>query len=118
MIKSLLFIVLFAMTSWMNAQETYPNLVKGDIVILGNPKGSDYHYIDFPRKNSIIKRGAIANFNALIGKKLVVEHIETNKTGTVVASLKRKDGQKFFRFFPTVKANLNGALNSGEIKLF
>lgn len=107
---------LAAMTT-SHAQESTQILVEGDIVTLGEPQGSDYQHIDFPRKNFIIKHGAIANFNALVGKKLVVEGIEMNKNGTPEAVLRRKDGLKFFRFYPTVTADVQGALVDGELKI-
>jgi hypothetical protein len=42
------------------------NIQKGDLLILGNTSSSGYQHIDFPKKNIIIKKGAIAKFYALI----------------------------------------------------
>lgn len=98
------------------AQETSHNLRKGDVVILADRKGTAYRHLDFPRKNIIIKRGAIADFNNLIGKKLVVERIETTTDGITIAVLKRKDGLNFFRFYPRVRADIEKALTEGELK--
>lgn len=98
------------------AQE-YHQLNKGDIVTLGYPNGPDYQYLDFPRKNIIIKRGAIPTFNALIGKKLVVDQIETDKKGKTRAVLRRKDGLNFFKFYPTFTADVEGALADGELRI-
>lgn len=114
--KSFLLMVFLAAPPLINAQETPQILVEGDIVTLGTPKGSDYRAIDFPRKNIIIKRGAIPNFNALIGEKLVVKRIEEDKNGIKQAILRRKDGLNFFRFYPTVRVEIAEAMESGEIK--
>lgn len=91
-------------------------LAEGDIVTLGAPHGTDYQHIDFRRKNIIIKHGAIPNFKALIGKKLVVERIERDKNGKALALMRRKDGLNFFRFYPTVRVEISKALESGEIR--
>lgn len=114
--KSFFFMVLLATISMLYAQETSQVLNEGDVITLGPPSGFHYQNIDFPRKNLIIKRGAIPNFNALIGEKLIVEHIETDKNGKTQAVLKRKDGLNFFRFYPTVNARVTKALVSGEIE--
>jgi len=114
--KSILIMAFLAAIPMLPAQETSQILSEGDVVIIGSPKGSNYQHLDFPRKNIIIKRGAIANFNNLIGLKLVVERIETDKNGNTEAVLKRKDGLNFFRFYPRVKADMEKALAEGEIK--
>jgi len=101
----------------LKAQDNETTISEGDIVVLGEAPGSNYQHIHFPKKNFIIKRGAIANFNALVGEKLVVALIETDKKGNPKAVLKRKDGRNFFRFFPTVRAQVSKALQSGELKL-
>ena len=114
--KLFFFIVSLAAFPAVYAQEESLILAEGDVIILGAPRGSDYKHIDFPRKNIIIKRGAIANFNALIGEKSVVERIETDTAGNTEAVLKRKNGLNFFRFYPRVTADLEKALADGEIK--
>lgn len=116
--KSVLVLAFFlCLGGMLKAQDTGTTISEGDIVELGKAPGSNYQHIDFPRKNFIIKRGAIANFNALVGKKLVVARIETDKNGNPEAVLKRKDGRNFFRFYPTVKAEVSKALQNGELKL-
>jgi len=100
----------------LNAQDKENIVAEGDIIVLGKPNGSDYRHIDFPRKNIIVKRGAIANFNALIGKRLVVQSLEIDKDGVTEAVLTRKDGMNFFRFFPKVRADIEQAIETGELQ--
>lgn len=114
--KSFFIIAFLVAFTTLYAQETSPVLTAGDMVILGPPMGSEYTYLDFPKKNIIIKRGGIANFNRLIGQELVVERTATNKNGNMEAVLKRKDGLKFFRFFPTITGNVRDALAAGELR--
>ncbi len=116
--KSVFLLTLFlGLGGMLKAQGDGTTFSEGDILVLAEVPGSNYRHIQFPRKNSIIKRGAIANFNGLIGKKLVVARIETDKNGNAQALLKRKDGRNFFRFYPTVKAELSKALQNGELNL-
>lgn len=115
--NSILFLVFLICSCALRAQSTNYDIVEGDLLLLGPPSGSEYTSIDFPRKNIIHKRGAIANFHALIGKRLVVQKIDSSKNDEVIAILKRDDGLNFFRFFPKVTANLSQAIKSGELKV-
>lgn len=114
--KVFLFVMVFIAIPILSAQAPSTALDEGDLVTLDIPLGSEYQHLDFPRKNIIIKRGAIPNFNNLIGEKLVVARILTDKYGRTRALLKRKDGLNFFRFYPSVTADLEKALADGEIK--
>ena len=96
-------------------QEQNYSINTGDILIISEPSGSSYNHIKFPNKNSIIKRGAIANFNSLVGRKVVVDKIISTDERTTKVFIKREDGQKFFRFFPKVTCNLEKAIVSGEL---
>ncbi|MDB4292069.1 hypothetical protein N9954_01580 [Maribacter sp.] len=100
----------------LQGQSTNYNVAEGDVLLLGPPSGQTYTAIDFPRRNTIIKRGAIANYESLIGKRVVVAALETDKKGKTIVTLKRKDGLNFFRFFPKVKADLSRAIASEELK--
>lgn len=115
--KSVLLLAFFlCLGGMLNAQDKENIVAEGDIVVLGEPESSGYSHIDFPRKNIIIKRGAIPNFNALIGERLVVQSLETNKEGITEAVLIRRDGMNFFRFFTKVRADIDQAIESGELK--
>ncbi len=98
------------------AQENSPSLDKGTEFILGEVSAEGYAHIAFPRKNLIIKRGAVANFNALEGVKVVVAEVRS-KNNTTEVVLKRKDGLNFFRFWPTVTADVDKAIAQGELTM-
>lgn len=51
----------------------------------------------------------------LAGKKVIVDAISYKKDGSTLITLRRQDGKKFFRAYPTVKASLENALDSGEL---
>tara|TARA_R110002051_G_scaffold234092_2_gene295710 strand:+ start:251 stop:577 length:327 start_codon:yes stop_codon:yes gene_type:complete len=101
----------------LSAQNSNATIEVGTILSISEPVSDTYKHIDFPRKNTIIKRGAIADFNGLKGLKVVVDAVETTKNGETLIRLKRNDGKNFFRFYPKVSANFQEALNSGEIQL-
>jgi hypothetical protein len=87
----------------------------GTVLIIAKPATADYQHIDFPRKNFIIKRGGIANFKSLYGKKVEVVSHSYTPDGETIVTLKRVDGIKFFRNFSTVDAHLEDALSAGEL---
>lgn len=115
--KAVFFMAFLLCTIGLTAQSDTYDFAEGDVLELGEASGSRYTSIDFPRKNMILKRGAIADFNNLVGKKLVIQEIQNNKEGEVIAILKRTDGLNFFRFFPQVTADLSKAIASGELKM-
>lgn len=116
--KKVIFIMSFVLSlGLVNGQESEKAIETGTVLTLGDPSsGLDYKYVHFPRKNFIIKRGAIANFKGLVGKKVEVNSMMKSDNGMTKIVLKRKDGLKFFRFYPKIEANLEKAMASGELK--
>ncbi|MFT6795099.1 MAG: hypothetical protein ACJART_000231 [Maribacter sp.] len=112
-----LYLAFITSVGLLNAQEQHNPITIGDVLVLSQPSGSSYQHIDFPRPNIIIKRGAIANFNNLVGQKLIVKNIIIDDDGGKKAILARKDGRNFFRFFPRVTSDLDKALAKGELKI-
>ncbi len=109
----------FVLMGWFNLMQPEPEMQQiqvNDVLVIQQPTGPDYKHIHFPRKNFIIKRGGIANMKQVAGKKVVVEAIAYDKDGSTLITLRRQDGKKFFRAFPTVKASLEDALDSGELR--
>jgi hypothetical protein len=115
-IYTIVFFMMFYMAG--HCQEKEANIEKGTVYILSKPKGGSYKHIYFPRKNQIIKRGAIADFNSLIGTKLIISESISPKKNTKGNRLIREDGKPFFRFFNSVYSNIELAVNSGELKVF
>lgn len=87
----------------------------GDIFTIEKPSGNEFQYVFFPKKNLIIKRGGIPDMDMV--KNLEVEVISVTYTSDskTLVTLKRLDGSRFFKSLFTVKAELEGALQSGEI---
>ena len=83
--KKLFFAVLFMVaTLGINAQSGSPEVLKevkeGDILRIGRPDAPSFKHIDFPRANTIIKNGGIANYKKMEGIKVVVTSIKEKRT--------------------------------------
>ena len=69
------------------------------------------------KTNFIKKRGGFENYEALVGKKVVVVNkIKEKKEGWIVL-LKLEDGGKFFGVYPTIEAHLEKAIEKGELEI-
>jgi len=112
-----LFLACFIAGFSIMAQETDDLVSVGDIMNIGTPENGSYRHIHFPKKNFIIKRGGLADMKSVQGNEVVVTHIKTIKEGTTVVTLERKNGRKFFKYLPSVKADLENALANGELKI-
>lgn len=95
------------------SQDKYSNWKPGDILSINKDSNTPFHHLYFPRPNFIIKRGAIPNYKALDEMKVKIEEISQDSK----AKLTPLDGKRFFNKFSYVKANLEKALESNELKL-
>ena len=103
--KKIIFAVLLMVgTLSINAQSDRPEVVK------------EVKDIDFPRANTIIKNGGIANYKKMEGVKVVVTAVKEKKDGTLQVKIKRTDGGRFFGIHTVVSADLRDALESGELR--
>ncbi len=85
----------------------------GDELVLGQPKAASYRHINVPRKNFIIKRGGIANLSSLQNSRVIVTDIVYGAKTQI--TFKRTNDRKFFRIYKTFTADLENALNNGEL---
>ncbi len=101
--------------SGLSAQENFSDLVKvGDELIIAKAPATTFNYIDIPRKNFIIKRGGIANISSLENTIVTITKMTTEDNPKI--TFKRSDGNKFFKAYRTLTADLNKAINNGELK--
>lgn len=109
--KYLLFLGLFIAAINLQAQD----VAVGDTFEIGSPDSPQYAHLEFPRANFIIKRGGIANYKSVQGQKVVVTSVKEKKDGTKVVKIKRADGNRFFGSHWQIAANVEKALESGEL---
>ncbi|MDO7171157.1 hypothetical protein [Mariniflexile sp. AS56] len=87
----------------------------GDVLVINSPNNNTYNHIDFPRLNTIVKRGGIANYKSVHGNHVVVKEVIKNEDGTTGIVLERQDNRKFFGFLKQVKANYTKSITAGEL---
>ncbi|MGB5377725.1 hypothetical protein [Muriicola sp.] len=115
-LKRFLIACMFSIATFAFAQEKQQTPIEaGTVLTIAKPSTANYKHIDFPRKNFIIKRGGIANFKTLYGKKVEVVSHSYSADGQTIVTLRPADGTKFFRNFSTVDAHLEDALSAGEL---
>ena len=89
----------------------------GTILTITQPSAQKFKHIHFPKENFIIKRGGIANYKSVYGNRVLVTAIEKKSDGSQEVVLQRVDGRKFFNSHASVKADIDKALKTGELKL-
>ncbi len=88
----------------------------GDTLIIAQPKGETYKHIDFPRLNTLVKRGKIASYKSVYNVEVIVTKVMENEYGRVDAKLERVDGKKFFNLSKSVTSNYSKAIEIGELR--
>ena len=87
----------------------------GDTFIIGETNNDKYTHIHFPKANFIIKKGGIANFNAIQGKKVKVTSIQEDKNGDLIAKIKLNSENYFFNSHKYVTVNIIKAIKEEEL---
>lgn len=112
----ILFVLFGLLAGIVSAQEKFDDMVTvGDTLYIGEPSQNTYEYIDIPRKNFIIKKGGIANISSINNTTVTITNIKKSKSGETIVTFKKADGNKFFKAYRKLSANLNGAINAGEL---
>ncbi len=100
-----------------NASSFSPVAVEvGDLLEIGRPEYNRFKHIDFPPANLIIKRGGIANYKRAEGQQVVVTSVKEKKNGRTEIKIRRKDGGRFFGINTVISADLQKAMQSGELQ--
>ncbi|APS40050.1 MULTISPECIES: hypothetical protein [Salegentibacter] len=101
----------------VEAQNQTEPVTVGDVLVINQTENQNFKSLDLPKANFIIKKGGIANYKSLNGNRVEVTAVETNDAGETTVKLKREDGRKFFRTHTTISANIDEALENGELIL-
>ena len=110
--KALLFVVFaFFAISFGQAQDVQV----GDIYVIEKPSGNEFKHVMFPKRNLIIKRGGIPDMDMVKNLEVEVVGVTYTMDNKTLVTLKRTDGRRFFNALFSVKADLDGALQSGEL---
>ena len=115
----ILFALFFILPAGSMAGNGLPltDLVKpevGDTLVIKEPVGIQFRHIYFPKPNIIHKKTGKANYKDVRGMEVTVSSVE-EKNGRVIVTLQPVGGKKFFRFWGSVKADYQLAMESGEL---
>lgn len=87
----------------------------GDVFILGEVSNNNYKHINFPRPNIIIKKGGIANYENIKGKRVEIKSINKKKDGTLIATIKLTSNKLFFNSHKYVTVDIKEAISKKEL---
>lgn len=106
------FLVLFLMAFSSFGQSGSDDVAVGDLFSIQKQANMPFDHIHFPKANFIIKQGGIANFQNLDDVKVKVVAVLDNG----LVKLAPVSGKKFFNRYMTVKADMEKALQAGELQ--
>jgi hypothetical protein len=117
MMKYLIFVFLFVQQAYgQNTFSNRPAVIRiGDVFKIGDTENSDYKYIKFPKKNFIIKKGGVADYETVIGRKVIITSVKVNRFGKTKVKIRPQDGRRFFTRYLTVGVDFDSAIKSGEL---
>ncbi|MDC6388181.1 hypothetical protein PP182_05785 [Maribacter sp. PR1] len=108
----LTFLTLFLVSFGVFGQEKSNEIEVGDIFTIQTDSNLPFNHIHFPSSNFIIKRGGIANYKSLDDVKVKVVKVYDND----VIKITSLNGKKFFNIYKYVKADIEEALENGELQ--
>ncbi|NND62340.1 MAG: hypothetical protein HKN48_04010 [Flavobacteriaceae bacterium] len=88
----------------------------GDVLIVQSTKTGQFDAIKFPKKNILLKRTGLSNYSRVDGMKVEIVEVIEKSNGETMVKLKPLQEKKFFRFWNSVKANYQKALEKGELQ--
>lgn len=112
---------MFLVSSFVFANNTNPTELKqndpkiGDVLIINSTSNSKYNHINFPQLNTIVKRGKVANYKSVHGKRVVVKDVIKSNNGNTKIVIENEDNTKFFGFIKQVEADYDKSISSGEL---
>lgn len=116
-----IYLLLLLVSGFTFANNTQPlesmqnNPKVGDVLVINSTSNIKYNHIDFPQLNIIAKKGNIANYKSVHGKRVVIKEVVNNENGHTKVLIENEDNSKFFGFLKQVEANYTKALSSGEM---
>jgi hypothetical protein len=108
-------VLAFFVTALMYSQSSSSDFNSGDVFLIGNVKYNNYKHINFPRANFIIKKGGIANYKNIKGKKVVITSIDEKRNGKRVATIKLVEPRKFFNSHKYLTVDIDEAIKNKEL---
>ena len=112
--KSFFFFVAFAFFSLtISAQD---KVKVGDTFVINEVSSDNYKYIKFPKNSTVIKKGGVADYHLIVGKKVEVTSLKEKKNGTTIATIKLVSGKQFFKSHRYVTVDIAKAIENKELE--
>lgn len=108
-------ILAFFVTAFMYSQDSTSDFSVGDTFLIGDATYNNYEHIDFPKANFIVKKGGLANYQNIKGKKVVVTSIKKENDGKRIATIKLVEAGKFFNSHKYVTVDVDNAVKNKEL---
>ncbi|UWX54716.1 hypothetical protein NYZ99_18070 [Maribacter litopenaei] len=106
------FLTLFLVSFGVFSQTESSEIKVGDIFTIQKSTNLPFDHIHFPKTNFIIKRVGVANYKGLDDTKVKVVKL----LGDDMVTLTSVNGKKFFNAYKYVEADINKALEEGELQ--
>ena len=112
--KAFFFFVVMAFFSLAVAAQG--NVKVGDTFTINEVSSDNYKYIKFPKTSMVIKKGGVADYNQIVGKKVEVTSLKEKKDGTTIATIKLVSGKQFFKSHRYVTVDITKAIENKELE--
>jgi hypothetical protein len=112
--KAYFFFAVFALISLGVFAQS--NVKVGDTFIINEVSSDNYKYIKFPKSSTVIKKGGVADYKHIVGKKVEVTSLKEKKDGTTIATIKLASGKQFFKSHRYVTVNIAKAIENKELQ--
>lgn len=107
----------FIALAFISLSSTAQNNVKvGDTFVINEVSSDNYKYIKFPKSSTVIKKGGVADYKLIVGKKVEVTSLKEKKDGTMIATIKLASGKQFFKSHRYVTVNIAKAIENNELQ--
>jgi len=97
------------------AQSANSSVYVGDTFIIGEVNQNNYKHIDFPKDNFILKKGGVANYNNIKGKRVEVTSIKKKPNGRLIATIKLTSNKRFFTSHRYITVDIPQAIDQKEL---
>ena len=92
------------------------NVKVGDTFVINEVSSDNYKYIKFPKSSTVIKKGGVADYKLIVGKKGEVTSLKEKKNGTTIATIKLVSGKQFFKSHRYVTVDIAKAIENKELE--
>ncbi len=113
--KILTSVLAFFISIFIYSQSSTSDFKAGNVFLIGNVKYNKYKHINFPRANFIIKKGGMADYKNIKGKKVIITSIDENSNGERIATIKLVELRKFFNSHAYVTVDIKKAIKNKEL---